>query len=47
MEDKITISIGIAIWRQGWTSEQLFEAADKAMYSSKSEGKNRTKVYDE
>jgi diguanylate cyclase (GGDEF)-like protein len=47
MEDKITISVGIAIWKQGWTSEQLFEAADKAMYSSKSEGKNRTKVYED
>jgi diguanylate cyclase (GGDEF)-like protein len=47
MEDKITISIGIAIWRKGWTSEQLFEAADKAMYTSKSDGKNRTKVYED
>jgi diguanylate cyclase (GGDEF)-like protein len=46
MEDKITISIGIAIWKQGWTSEQLFEAADTAMYSSKSNGKNRTIVYE-
>jgi diguanylate cyclase (GGDEF)-like protein len=46
MEDNITISIGIAIWRLGWTSEQLFEAADMAMYTSKSDGKNRTKVYE-
>ncbi|MGB8451965.1 MAG: GGDEF domain-containing protein [Anaerocolumna sp.] len=46
MEDKITISIGIAEWRQGWTSEQLFEAADSAMYSSKSGGKNRTIIYE-
>jgi diguanylate cyclase (GGDEF)-like protein len=46
MEDKITISTGIAVWRQGWTSEQLFEAADMAMYTSKSNGKNRIKVYE-
>jgi diguanylate cyclase (GGDEF)-like protein len=41
MEDKITISIGIAAWKQGLTSEQIFEAADNAMYASKMEGKNR------
>ncbi|MFA9375476.1 MAG: GGDEF domain-containing protein [Lachnotalea sp.] len=46
MEDTITISIGFASWRQGWTAEQIFEAADKAMYTSKSEGKNRTKIYE-
>ena len=46
MEDKISISIGIAKWRKGWTSAQLFEAADAAMYTSKSYGKNRTTVYE-
>jgi len=46
IDDKISISIGIAKWRQGWTSAQLFEAADKAMYTSKSDGKNRTTVYE-
>lgn len=46
MEDSITISIGIAIWKQGWTAEQLFESADTAMYTSKAEGKNRINVYE-
>jgi len=45
MKETITISIGIATWKQGWTSEQLFEAADAAMYSSKSAGKNRITEY--
>ena len=45
MEDTVTISIGLAKWRKGWTSDQLFEAADSAMYSSKKNGKNRTMVY--
>lgn len=45
MEDTVTISIGIAIWQKGWTAEQLFEAADSAMYSAKNSGKNRTMVY--
>ena len=45
MEDNITISIGTAIWRPGWTTEQLFEAADNAMYSSKTEGKNKVSVF--
>ncbi|MDF2541575.1 MAG: hypothetical protein K0S47_1293 [Herbinix sp.] len=46
MKEKITISIGIALWQPGWTAEQIFEAADSAMYTSKLNGKNRTKMYE-
>lgn len=41
----ITISIGFAIWKSGWTAEELFENADSAMYASKADRKNRTTVY--
>lgn len=47
MDSRVTISIGLAKWREGWTSEQLFQAADTAMYTSKQEGKNRITVFKE
>jgi len=43
--ETVTISIGMAIWQSGWTSEQLFDHADAAMYASKASGKNRTIIY--
>lgn len=46
IDTMISISIGFAHWKKGWTSEQLFEAADNAMYQSKLGGKNRITVYE-
>lgn len=45
VKDTITISVGIAIWYAGCTSEELFDHADTAMYASKAAGKNRTTIY--
>ncbi len=36
-----TTSIGIAIWNPGQTAEQLYQAADAALYGAKQAGKNR------
>ena len=45
VQDTITISIGLAVWKRGCTSEELFDHADTAMYASKAAGKNRTTIY--
>lgn len=45
MNEILTISIGIAFWKPGWTSTELFENADAAMYDAKNSGKNKTTVY--
>ena len=37
----ITVSIGLAFWKHGLTSEDLFNKADEAMYRAKSKGKNQ------
>jgi diguanylate cyclase (GGDEF)-like protein len=47
MEERVTISIGIAQYQPGWSAERLFEAADQAMYVSKRKGKNRISIYKE
>lgn len=36
-----TTSIGVAIWQPGQTAEQLYQAADAALYGAKQAGKNR------
>jgi len=36
-----TTSIGIAMWQPGQTAEQLYQAADSALYQAKQAGKNR------
>ncbi|UCH48440.1 MAG: diguanylate cyclase [Betaproteobacteria bacterium] len=41
---KITISIGVAAYKQGDTPEGLIERADQALYQSKSNGRNRVTV---
>jgi diguanylate cyclase (GGDEF)-like protein len=41
----VSISIGIALWKSGMTSEQILDHADKALYHSKRTGKNKTVVY--
>ena len=37
----ITVSIGLAEWRENWDSAELYRRADRALYLSKSAGRNR------
>ena len=37
----ITVSIGLAQWRETWDSAELYRRADRALYLSKSAGRNR------
>ncbi|HEY7886479.1 MAG TPA: diguanylate cyclase [Cellvibrionaceae bacterium] len=37
----LTCSIGVACLQSGWNKEQLFSAADKALYAAKNSGRNR------
>lgn len=41
---QVTLSIGIAVARQGETFEQLLERADAALYAAKRAGRNRVEV---
>lgn len=41
----ITISIGVAAYAKGDNLEDLLDRADKALYASKGQGRNRTTVY--
>ncbi len=41
---KITISIGVALYRVGDTAESFIERADRALYQSKKDGRNRVTV---
>ncbi|MCY0898794.1 MAG: sensor domain-containing diguanylate cyclase [Firmicutes bacterium] len=36
-----TISVGVASYKPGMTADELFQAADRAMYAAKQSGKNR------
>ena len=44
--DAITLSAGIASWKPGLNSDELFNNADSAMYVAKTSGKNRTVIYE-
>jgi two-component system, cell cycle response regulator len=37
----ITVSIGVAEWRETWDSAELYRRADRALYLSKAAGRNR------
>lgn len=37
----VTTSVGIALWQPGQSAEQLYQAADAALYQAKQAGKNR------
>jgi len=41
-----TVSVGVAQWAKGMNGELLTDNADKAMYASKSKGRNRVTIYD-
>jgi diguanylate cyclase len=41
---RVTVSGGLAMFREGDTPEAVFERADKAMYQAKQQGKNRVIV---
>lgn len=45
--EPITVSIGLAAWKIGWTSEELFNHADTTLYAAKDKGKNRVEVFQE
>lgn len=42
----VTISIGIAPWRTGEALEEMVDAADKALYRAKANGRNRVELRD-
>ena len=44
-KQKITVSIGLAMLRQGWDAEKILQKADEAMYQSKENGKNQITVF--
>jgi PleD family two-component response regulator len=37
----ITVSIGLAEWRENSNTDELYRRADRALYRSKSAGRNR------
>jgi diguanylate cyclase (GGDEF)-like protein len=41
IEVQVTISAGVAVSRAGETFEQLYAAADRALYAAKAAGRNR------
>lgn len=45
IEIKFTVSIGIASFNKGMTSEELISNADKALYKAKDKGKDRIEFY--
>ena len=43
---KVTVSVGVAVLDEEFTDKNmLLEAADKALYEAKNQGKNRVAIY--
>ncbi len=45
-EANCSMSVGISIYKEGWTSKDWFNSADKAAYKAKQNGKNRYEIAD-
>ncbi len=45
-EENCSMSVGISIYKEGWTSKDWFNSADKAAYKAKQNGKNRYEIAD-
>lgn len=43
--DKVTVSMGIAVYHMGESIEQFIDRADKALYESKNTGRNKITAY--
>lgn len=43
----VTVSVGVAIWRAGESSEDILRRSDRALYRAKAEGRNRVVLEDE
>lgn len=41
----ITLSVGVAVYEEGWDAKQWIENADKALYQAKENGRNQIKIY--
>ena len=37
----VRLPIGLAEWRENWNTDELYRRADRALYRSKSAGRNR------
>jgi len=44
-KDPVTISMGIAVWSDGWSSDDLVDNADTALYRAKEGGRDRYICY--
>lgn len=44
-KEPVTISMGIAVWKDGWSSDDLVDNADAALYRAKEEGRDRYVCY--
>jgi two-component system, cell cycle response regulator len=43
----VTVTAGVALWRPGQSDDDLYAAADAALYTAKAEGRNRVAVFPE
>jgi len=41
---KFTVSVGVAVWQNGWDAGQFVHAADEAMYIAKNSGRNQVQI---